>query len=358
MRAKYLILAIALLCLLALPATALAADDSDGAKVDSSVTTVLDATGGDEAVPVIVYTQPGAGGVVDRCRAQRRRDDGPCRLRRRRRVSDAGRDRRARRERLRRSHRRGQPGLRVRLRELARHHQPGDRPRQGRRRPPPEAPRAPASAWPSSTAASPPPPTSAAAASSAGRTSSTSKKTPYDDAGHGTFVAGLIAGDGTASLPLDQGGVATVQFRGVAPQADIIGIKVLDCTGQGRASIGDGRRALGDRPQGPVQHPRAQPLDRRQPRRARPTSTRSPRPSSSPGRTASRSCAPPATRASSAPAASSPPATAPTSSPSAPATRGRPPTSSDDAVTYYSSRRPDALGRVSPSPTWWLPATG
>ena len=62
------------------------------------------------------------------------------------------------------------------------------------------------------------------------------QKTPYDDAGHGTFVAGLIAGDGTASLPLDDGGFATVQFRGVAPQANIIGVKVLDSTGQGRAS--------------------------------------------------------------------------------------------------------------------------
>ena len=64
MRVRYLILAIALLCLLALPSTALAADDNDGAKIDTSVTTVLDATGGDEAVPVIVYTDPGAGGVV------------------------------------------------------------------------------------------------------------------------------------------------------------------------------------------------------------------------------------------------------------------------------------------------------
>ena len=62
------------------------------------------------------------------------------------------------------------------------------------------------------------------------------KKTPYDDAGHGTFVAGLIAGDGTASLPLEEGGYAEVQFRGVAPAADIIGLKVLDATGQGRAS--------------------------------------------------------------------------------------------------------------------------
>jgi serine protease AprX len=59
---------------------------------------------------------------------------------------------------------------------------------------------------------------------------------PYDDAGHGTFVAGLIAGDGTGSLPLEHGGYATVQFRGVAPAADIVGIKVLDETGQGRTS--------------------------------------------------------------------------------------------------------------------------
>ena len=59
---------------------------------------------------------------------------------------------------------------------------------------------------------------------------------PYDDAGHGTYVAGLIAGDGTASLPLENGGSATVQFRGVAPAADIVGIKVLDEVGQGRTS--------------------------------------------------------------------------------------------------------------------------
>lgn len=62
------------------------------------------------------------------------------------------------------------------------------------------------------------------------------RPTPYDDAGHGTFVAGLIAGDGTASLPLDSGGYATMQFRGVAPDANIVGIKVLDDEGSGLAS--------------------------------------------------------------------------------------------------------------------------
>jgi serine protease AprX len=59
---------------------------------------------------------------------------------------------------------------------------------------------------------------------------------PYDDAGHGTFVAGLVGGDGSASLPLEDGGYAQVQFRGVAPQADIVAVKILDETGQGRAS--------------------------------------------------------------------------------------------------------------------------
>jgi serine protease AprX len=59
---------------------------------------------------------------------------------------------------------------------------------------------------------------------------------PYDDGGHGTFVAGLIAGNGAASRPVDQGGRATQQFRGVAPGAGIVSLKVLDRYGQGTAS--------------------------------------------------------------------------------------------------------------------------
>ena len=236
MRAKYLILAIALLCLLALPSTALAEDDSDSGKIDSSVTTVLEATGGNAAVPVIVYTEPGSRGRGRRGRARRRRDDRPGRLRRSRRVPDRGRDRRAlrmRRRSISSSPTTRSSGSTTRARSTS----PTWRSASTRsRRPPPEAQRAPASASPSWTAASPPPPTSAAAGSSAGRTSSTSRSAPYDDAGHGTFVAGLIAGDGTASLPLDHGGYATMQFRGVAPQPNIVGIKVLDSTGQGRAS--------------------------------------------------------------------------------------------------------------------------
>ena len=58
----------------------------------------------------------------------------------------------------------------------------------------------------------------------------------YDDGGHGTFVDGLIAGNGSSSVPVDQGGKATTQYRGVAPNANIISLKVLDSHGQGRAS--------------------------------------------------------------------------------------------------------------------------
>jgi serine protease AprX len=62
------------------------------------------------------------------------------------------------------------------------------------------------------------------------------RQQPYDDAGHGTFVAGLIAGNGSQSLPVDQGGQATQQYRGVAPEAGIVSLKVLDSGGSGRES--------------------------------------------------------------------------------------------------------------------------
>ena len=50
------------------------------------------------------------------------------------------------------------------------------------------------------------------------------KSIPYDDNGHGTHVAGILCGDGTAS-----GG----KYRGVAPGCEIIGLKVLDRFGNG-----------------------------------------------------------------------------------------------------------------------------
>lgn len=54
-----------------------------------------------------------------------------------------------------------------------------------------------------------------------------SKKSPYDDNGHGTHVAGAIAGNGRMS-----GG----KYTGTAPQANIIALKVLDKDGAGPIS--------------------------------------------------------------------------------------------------------------------------
>lgn len=51
------------------------------------------------------------------------------------------------------------------------------------------------------------------------------QKYVYDDNGHGTHVAGIIAGDGKSS----QG-----KYRGIAPKAAIIGVKVLDNVGNGK----------------------------------------------------------------------------------------------------------------------------
>ena len=59
------------------------------------------------------------------------------------------------------------------------------------------------------------------------------KRRPYDDNGHGTHVAGLVAGDGTASMG---------KYRGAAPGCGIIALKVLDRYGTG--SQDDVLRAL------------------------------------------------------------------------------------------------------------------
>jgi serine protease AprX len=48
---------------------------------------------------------------------------------------------------------------------------------------------------------------------------------PYDDNGHGTHVAATIAGDGEAR--------ADRLYKGVAPGAGLVGVKVLDSTGSG-----------------------------------------------------------------------------------------------------------------------------
>jgi len=53
------------------------------------------------------------------------------------------------------------------------------------------------------------------------------KKDPYDDNGHGTFIAGVAAGNGYSS-----GG----KYAGVAPEANIIAVKVMNRDGEGNAS--------------------------------------------------------------------------------------------------------------------------
>jgi serine protease AprX len=52
-------------------------------------------------------------------------------------------------------------------------------------------------------------------------------ESPYDDDGHGTHVAGIIAGNG---------GLSRGRFTGIAPQALLVGVKALDKTGTGEVS--------------------------------------------------------------------------------------------------------------------------
>ena len=52
----------------------------------------------------------------------------------------------------------------------------------------------------------------------------TYKSMPYDDNGHGTHVAGILAGDGTASMG---------KYKGVAPGCGLVALKVLDRFGNG-----------------------------------------------------------------------------------------------------------------------------
>lgn len=61
---------------------------------------------------------------------------------------------------------------------------------------------------------------------------------PYDDNGHGTFVAGVAAGRGVLS-----GG----RLQGVAPAADIVGVKVIEASGEtGTFKILEGMQWLFD----------------------------------------------------------------------------------------------------------------
>ena len=59
--------------------------------------------------------------------------------------------------------------------------------------------------------------------------------THMDRSGHGTHVAGIIAGQCSAPYPGQDGG-AKVAFTAIAPQAQLYGFKVLDDEGRGRDS--------------------------------------------------------------------------------------------------------------------------
>ena len=48
---------------------------------------------------------------------------------------------------------------------------------------------------------------------------------PYDDNSHGTHVSGIIGGDGSAS-----GG----RIRGIAPECNLVALKILDRYGNGK----------------------------------------------------------------------------------------------------------------------------
>ena len=50
---------------------------------------------------------------------------------------------------------------------------------------------------------------------------------PNDQYGHGTHIAGLIAGDGLSST----GPLYTKTFKGIAPDAKIVNLRVLDANG-------------------------------------------------------------------------------------------------------------------------------
>jgi serine protease AprX len=53
------------------------------------------------------------------------------------------------------------------------------------------------------------------------------RTSPYDDNGHGTFVAGVAAGSGYAASGI---------YKGIAPEAGIVSVKVMDSQGNGRSS--------------------------------------------------------------------------------------------------------------------------
>ena len=78
---------------------------------------------------------------------------------------------------------------------------------------------------------------------------------PYDDNGHGTHVAGIIAGNGYDS--------SFGEKAGIAPKASIISLKVLDADGMGTISSMIAAIELDRAEPHDLQHPRRQHVGRR-----------------------------------------------------------------------------------------------
>lgn len=53
------------------------------------------------------------------------------------------------------------------------------------------------------------------------------RRAPYDDNGHGTHVAGIVGGNGYGSRG---------RYKGIAPEVNLVGVKVLDASGMGKLS--------------------------------------------------------------------------------------------------------------------------
>ena len=82
--------------------------------------------------------------------------------------------------------------------------------------------------------------------------------TNLDDYGHGTHVAGIVASSGASST----GPQYTRTFRGIAPGANLIDLRVLDAQRDVERQHRDRRDRSRHQPEDEVQHPGDEPVDR------------------------------------------------------------------------------------------------
>ncbi len=265
MKARFLVMVAALLLAIVLAWGGTAWADQGSAPVDPSVLTELDAAGGG-TVPVIVYATPGHLADLTAEIDPATMDDSLSLIGAVSADVTSNTPRRRRRAAVRRLHRRRRPHLRHRLCGQPRRDQRGHRAGQHHAADQRAALTAPASASRSSTAA-------AADVRDLDGANGRSRvvafvdfvnrrRQLYDNGGHGTFVDGLIAGNGTNSLPVDQGGKATTQYRGVAPGRQHRLTQGPRQPRPGTRVVADRGHRVGDLPPPPVQHPRDEHLGR------------------------------------------------------------------------------------------------